>query len=153
MSASPKKNIKYNLSFLGGEPTLNKNFLPFLKWLHECFAQHLGNVGVITNGTASLEYYKEMINYCDWITFSTHSEFMKEKKFFNLVVNLHQIAQSHKCLVSVNIMDESWHQSRNKQYKTFLEKHGIVSYTHPIKDFGQGKKQFPIKVTNQMEFL
>jgi organic radical activating enzyme len=152
LSASPEKDIKYNLSFLGGEPTLNKNFLPFLKWLHECFGHNLENVGVVTNGTASLEYYKELINYCDWIVFSTHSEFMKEKKFFNTVLNLHQIAESHKCLVSVNIMDEPWHQVRNEQYKTFLKKHGIFSRVRPISDFGEGRKQFPIKITNQMDF-
>jgi organic radical activating enzyme len=149
--SNPKKDVKYHVFILGGEPTLNKDFLPFLKWLTSNFGHILADVGVITNGTASLKYYEEMINYCTWVTFSTHSEFMNEKKFFNTVIKIDQLAKLKNCMINVNIMDEPWHRDRNKEYQTFLTQQGIVSYIHPIYDYQENKPQFPVKVTNRMD--
>lgn len=152
LASNPNKDAKYHLCILGGEPTLNKDFLPFLKWLTLNFQPMLSNVGVITNGTASLKYYEEMVNYCTWITFSTHSEFMNEKKFFNTVININQLAKSKNCLINVNIMDEPWHRDRNKEYQKFLNHHGVTNYVHSIVDYQENKPQFPVKVTNRMDF-
>jgi organic radical activating enzyme len=135
----------YNISFLGGEVTLNKDFLPFLIWLQENFHSCLDNVGVVTNGTASFKYYKKLIKYCNWITFSTHSEFMKEEKFFGTLIQIAEIAKQSKCFINVNIMDEPWHKQRNTEYKKFLDNLGIESSVRPIYDFKEGKKPLPIR--------
>lgn len=138
----------FDLSFLGGENTLNKNFLPFIKWLHDNYKDYISNLGMITNGTASIDYYKEIMQYLNWITFSTHSEFMNEYKFFNTVLEVYKISKSVNCHVKVNIMNEPWHKNRILEYKEFLNSNDIDNYIHPIYDFGEGKPQLPIKSAN-----
>jgi organic radical activating enzyme len=143
------KKQKYDLSFLGGENTLNKDFLPFLIWLREAYNDILENVGMITNGTANINYYKECIKYCNWITFSTHSEFMNEEKFFSIVVETNELSKLTNCHIRVNIMDEPWHKERNLEYKKFLDYCKIDNYIHPVHDFNEGKFSLPVK-TNRI---
>ena len=144
-------SIRYSVSLLGGEPTLNPDFIPFLKWLKQEYADQIVELGVITNGSANEKIYLEMIELCNWITFSTHSEFMSERKFFRNVLLTHKAAGSD-CLIAVNIMDEPWQQERNQDYKNFLNKHGIRWYLHPIIDFGDSRDPLPAKKTQRINF-
>jgi hypothetical protein len=136
---------KYELSFLGGENTLNKNFLPFLKWLHQNFKDSITNIGFVTNGTAAIKYYKEAINYCNWITFSIHSEFINEDKFFKTVTEVNELSKKTNCSIKVNIMNEPWNQDRIPIYKNYLDAMNIANYVHPIHDFKEGKSAKPIR--------
>lgn len=142
---------KYDIGFLGGENTLNKDFLPFVRWLNHEYKDIITNLGFITNGTASIRYYSEIIKYCDWITFSTHSEFINEDKFFTTLLKVNKISKSVKCNIKVNIMDEPWHTERTKEYKKFLDKLNIDNYIHPIHDFGERKVPHPVK-TKKINF-
>lgn len=144
-------SVRYAVSLLGGEPTLNPDFMPFLKWLKQEFSKQIVELGVITNGSANEAIYLEMVGFCDWITFSTHSEFMSEKKFFRNVLATHKAAGS-KCLIAVNIMEEPWHQERNLDYKNFLDKHGIQYYLHPILDFGDNRNPLPARQVQRINF-
>lgn len=139
------KYKKYEIAFLGGENTLNKDFLPFVQWLNHEYKDVITNIGFITNGTASVKYYSEILNYCSWITFSTHSEFMDEEKFFTKLLKVSELAKHAGCKIKVNIMNESWHRERIKDYKEFLDKVKIDNYIHPIHDFEEGKLPLPIK--------
>ena len=136
---------KYELSFLGGENTLNKNFLPFLRWLHAEYKDIISNIGFITNGTANIKYYTEALRYCNWITFSTHSEFINEDKFFRVVTTINELSKQTNCSIKVNIMNEPWHQDRIIKYKNYLDTMNIDNYMHPIYDFKEGKLPLPIK--------
>lgn len=147
-STQHKKDVKYNLSILGGEPTLNKDFLPFMRWLHSEYKDKIVELGVITNGTAKSEYYKELVKYCTWITFTIHSEFTNERKFFNTVCETKQHAS--KCMIHVNIMKEHRNSDRNEKIKEFLNAKNISNYLHPIHDFGEGKQQYPVKQLNKI---
>jgi MoaA/NifB/PqqE/SkfB family radical SAM enzyme len=125
-------NIKYSLSFLGGELTINKDFLPFIQWLHKNYSGRISDSGMITNGTATQDYYAEIVKYFTWITFSTHSEFMNEAKFFENVLAAFNAGKKETCSVSVNIMDEPWHKLHTKRYKEFCDTHGIHNYLHAV---------------------
>jgi MoaA/NifB/PqqE/SkfB family radical SAM enzyme len=144
-STQHKKDIKYNLTILGGEPTLNKDFLPFIRWLHTEYKDKIVELGVISNGTAKAEYYKELAEYCTWITFTIHSEFTNEKKFFDTVLETKQHADQIGCMVHVNIMDEHRNLLKNKKLKEFLTTKNISNYLHPIHDFEENKVAHPIK--------
>jgi len=144
LAVNTSKIKEYEIGFLGGENILNKNFLPFLKWLNTEYKDIIKNVGFITNGTASVKYYSEIMQYCNWITFSTHSEFMDEENFFSKLLKVHALAQEHKCMIKVNIMNEPWHTDRIKDYKEFLDSKKIDNYIHPIIDY-EGKHPLPIK--------
>jgi pyruvate-formate lyase-activating enzyme len=148
LEVNKSKHKKYELGFLGGENTLNKDFLPFIAWLYNEHHDIIANIGFTTNGTASVKYYTEIMKYCDWITFSTHSEFINEEKFFTKIIKINKLSKSLKCNIKVNIMDEPWHRERIKEYKEFLDKLNIDNYIHPIHDFKEGKTPLPAKTKN-----
>lgn len=144
-------SVKFSVSLLGGEPTLNPDFIPFVKWLKQKYQDQITELGVITNGSASENVYRELVQICNWITFSTHSEFMSESKFFRNVLLAHKAANTN-CMISVNIMDEPWHAARNTDYKNFLDKHNIKYYVHPILDFGDKRNPYPVRLAQSLNF-
>lgn len=151
IEVNQSKYKKYEIAFLGGENTLNKDFLPFVRWLNYEYRDIITNLGFITNGTASVEYYSEILNYCNWITFSTHSEFMDEEKFFTKLLKVSELAKHAMCNIKVNIMNEPWHSERINDYKEFLDNLKIDNYIHPIHDFEEGKTSLPVK-TKRINF-
>jgi MoaA/NifB/PqqE/SkfB family radical SAM enzyme len=137
---SAHKNLKYKISFTGGEVTINKDFLPFIIWLRENYHDHIFQIGVSTNGSAAEKYYLKLIEYIDFITFSTHSEFFNEKKFFENVVACYSKMQDSAKTIHVNIMNESWHNDRIMTYIDFLKEKDI-SYTLAEIDFTKQIRQ------------
>lgn len=120
-------DLLYKITFTGGEVTANKNFLPLLQWLRHEY-NDIAIIGITTNGSASLNYYTKLSKVVEYISFSTHSEFMDEQKFFNKALALHKIMQGPQKSFHVNVMDEYWNQSRKEIYIQWLAQHGI-SYT------------------------
>jgi MoaA/NifB/PqqE/SkfB family radical SAM enzyme len=117
------KQLAYKISFTGGEVTANKNFLPFVSWLKENY--NVRSILITTNGSAGLKYYEKLTNYVDAISFSTHTEFMNEKVFFQKAIVLNKLMMRPKKSFHVNIMDEYWAKERTKLYKEFCVKHQI----------------------------
>jgi molybdenum cofactor biosynthesis enzyme MoaA len=118
------KNLPYKISFTGGEVTANKNFLPLVEWLRTNYSD-VAMILLTTNGSASQQYYKKLANVVNSISFSTHSEFMDEKKFFDTVLAINQVMIRPAKSVHVNIMNEQWNQDRIKLYQQWLDKHNI----------------------------
>lgn len=114
-------NKKYKLQFTGGEVTINKNFLPFLKYLHDNFGDKISHLGLTTNGSASTNYYLKILNYVDSITFSTHTEHMDIEKFFNTAKVCSDLVKNTtpKKTFHVNIMEETW---ASDQIKDFVQR-------------------------------
>ena len=121
VSKTKHTQLKYKLSFTGGEVTINKDFIKFLNWLNENYKDQISECGFTSNGSANKKYYLETIKLpiITFISLSTHSEFFNENKFFDLVVELHQKAKQLGKSVHINIMDEFWHQDRIKLYCEF----------------------------------
>jgi len=117
------KQMPYKISFTGGEVTANKNLLPFVSWLKNNY--NVSSILITTNGSAGLKYYEKLTNYVDSISFSTHTEFMNEKVFFQKAVALNKIMIRPKKSLHVNIMDEYWAKERIKLYEKFCTKHQI----------------------------
>jgi MoaA/NifB/PqqE/SkfB family radical SAM enzyme len=145
--------LKYKLVFTGGEVTINKNFLPFLIWLDDNYKEQISECGFTTNGSASKKYYLDAIDISiiSFISFSTHSEFFNEKKFFNTVIEVNKKSRRLKKNIHVNIMDEFWNKDKSKIYSNFLTKKkinnsiNVIYYTHKIRDtvrFNSNKKEF-----------
>lgn len=120
----------YKISFTGGEPTANHDFLRFLTWLDKEYPEMLSGIGFTTNGSASCEYYLKALELpsLEFITFSTHSEFFNERKFFTTVKQVSDRAKELAKTVHVNVMNEYWHSERIKDYVSWLEQQGI-NYT------------------------
>jgi len=137
------KNMQYKISFTGGEVTVNENFLPFVQWLDQNYSDQINTVGITTNGSASKKYYETLINtgIVKFISFSVHSEFFNEKKFFENVVNTHVNAKLLDKNIHVNIMNEYWNAINIQKYCDFLTKNNInhsvneIHYEAKIRDF------------------
>ena len=69
-----------NFIISGGEPTVNKHFLDWLRYLHSC-GHH---VSLHSNGSRLPDYYKEIIHYGD-LNLSVHFEFYDRQKFVKVV--------------------------------------------------------------------
>ena len=137
-----QRKLKYKIGFSGGEPTVNKNFLPFVKWLRSNYANDITKILVTTNGSANLRYYQTLYKYVDNISFSTHSEHMDETKFFDMIVALKNKITPDKFL-HVNIMNEFWNQDRIEYYKKILTENSI-SYTLNEIDYSYKTRNIPI---------
>jgi len=141
-SATYDKNLPYKISFTGGEVTANKNFLPLIEFLRQ------QNVSIrmllTTNGSASERYYRSLANLVDSISFSTHSEFFDEQKFFDKVLVINQQMIRPEKSVHVNIMDEYWNKDRIELYKQLLDANS-VSYSVNEIDYGVKIRDFPVQ--------
>lgn len=118
-----RQDLPVKLSFTGGEVTANRSFLPFVRWLKE--TQHVDQIIVTTNGSASKNYYLRLCGLVDAISFSTHSEFMDEARFFDTVKACNAVMSRPAKSVHINIMDEYWNRDRIEIYKRWCENHGI----------------------------
>ena len=136
------KKLKYKISFTGGEVTANKDFLLFVEWLNAEYSDIISEMGFTTNGSAALKYYQRAINVksISYISFSTHSEFFNEHKFFTTVADISETARQLNKSVHVNIMDEYWNRDRIQLYIDYCILHNInhsvnvVHYEEKIRD-------------------
>lgn len=135
-------NLPYKISFTGGELTNNKNFLPFVTWLRENYNDRLFKLLLTTNGSATLKYYSKLFENIDNIAFSVHSEHVDEKKFFDMIIKLHQTIAADK-FMQVSIMNEHWNQDRILMYKKLLDQHNI-SYTVNDIDYAFQTRSYPV---------
>jgi MoaA/NifB/PqqE/SkfB family radical SAM enzyme len=141
-AATRDKNLPYRISFTGGEVTANKNFLPLIEFLRQQDVSM--RMLVTTNGSASKRYYQKLGTLVDSISFSTHSEFFDEQKFFEKVFLIDQQMIRPEKSVHVNIMDEYWNQDRIESYKQLLDAKG-VSYSVNAIDYSAKIRDFPVQ--------
>lgn len=118
------KNLPYKISFTGGEVTANKNFLPLVEWLKTTYTD-IAMILLSTNGSASQRYYEKLAKVVNSISFSTHSEYMDEQRFFDTVLAVDRMMIRPAKSVHVNIMNEHWNQDRIKLYQQWLTQHNI----------------------------
>lgn len=135
-------DLRYKLSFSGGEVTSSKHLLPFLIWLRETHGGRIFQILLTTNGSATLKYYKKLFDVVDNVSFSTHSEFFDERKFFATVTALKESLPADK-FIHVNIMDEYWNKDRIPKYTKILTDHQI-SHSVNIIDYSKGTRTVPL---------
>ena len=124
--------LPYKISFTGGEVTANRNFLPLVKHLRDNYS--IGQIVVTTNGSASTDYYLKLADLVDAISFSVHSEFWDESRFFQTVIAVNAIMTRPAKSCHVNIMDESWNRSNFPRYQALLGAHNISHSINVIHD-------------------
>lgn len=74
------KGATVNFIISGGEPTANKDFLPWLRYLNSC-GHH---ISLHSNGSRKPEYYEEIIQYGD-LNLSVHFEYYDRERFVRVV--------------------------------------------------------------------
>lgn len=136
------RKLLFKIAFTGGEVTANKNFLPLIKWLRDTY-KDIKHIAVTTNGSASLNYYLKLANNVESISFSTHSEHMDEKDFFDKSQALDKVMIRPQKSFHVNVMDEYWNLDRIELYKKWLVDHNI-SYSLNTINLDRKTRDFPI---------
>jgi molybdenum cofactor biosynthesis enzyme MoaA len=116
--------LPYKISFTGGEVTANKSFLPLIEFLRQN-NYNIQQLIVSTNGSASTAYYLRLANLVNAISFSTHSEFWDEHKFFDAVIAVNKVMVRPEKSCHVNIMDEPWDRQNFARYQALLDQHRI----------------------------
>ncbi len=81
--------IRWN--FGGGEPTLNPDFLEFVKYLHSRNQWVL----VTTNGSRPRSYWKEAIKYINSVNLSVHFEFSKDQRILENIEEICDYFDKH----------------------------------------------------------
>lgn len=120
------RKLLYQIVFSGGEPVVNKDFLPFIDWLHENYSEYLYETGLITNGSASQDHYLKLFKNLNYITFSTHTEFMDVEKFFSTAKTLSRYSRTNNDkYFMVNIMHEPWAKNTVQDFITRCKRSGI----------------------------
>ena len=137
------QRLPYKISFTGGEVTANKNFLTLVEWLRDNYPD-IVMIVVTTNGSASKNYYLKLAKVVEAISFSTHSEFMDEDRFFETVIAVNRVMLRPKKSVHVNVMDEYWNQEGIKRYKKILDTYKI-SYTINEVHYSYQTRTYPIE--------
>lgn len=125
-------NLPYKIAFTGGEVTANKSFLPLIEHLRGNF--NIQQIIVTTNGSASTDYYLRLGKLVDAISFSIHSEFWDEIKFFETVKAVNKIMIRPEKSCHVNIMDEIWNRQNFPKYQKFLVANNISHSINLIND-------------------
>ena len=124
--------LPYKISFTGGEVTANKSFLPLIEYLRGGNF-NIGQLLVTTNGSASKAYYLRLAELVDAISFSTHTEFWNEAKFFDTVASVNQVMVRPQKSVHVNIMDEPEARHRFVDFENLLSKNNVSYSINQIK--------------------
>ncbi len=86
-----KNDERLKFSIAGGEPTVYKDYLPFVKYLKE--KNHI--VMTTTNGSNSEKYYAELAEYSD-ICFSIHLKYAEKLGIDKFVKNVLAAAETTK---------------------------------------------------------
>tara|TARA_S200000501_G_scaffold288646_1_gene273331 strand:+ start:1054 stop:1683 length:630 start_codon:yes stop_codon:yes gene_type:complete len=88
---------KIRIGLTGGEPLLHLDLINMVKFA----VNHIDQIDVQTNGSASNKRYIEISEYIDKLGFSTQWEHIKWEKFLNKLIDIKQDVQ---CYMFVNLM-------------------------------------------------
>lgn len=141
----------FNIFFVGGEPTLWKDFLELCKYLkskYDCILE------ISTNGTRSLVWWEQAAQYLDHINISVHHEYASVHKILKLSDYLYEqnVFVNVDVLVDPLLYDycleliEKLKASNHKWpiIAKVVNYNGIVKYTDSqLRYFDQPIKQYP----------
>ena len=74
----------YKIVLSGGEPTANKNLLPFVVWLRTTFKEKIHSIGMVSNGSASANHYLKLFEYLIFKKKSIKLKFKEVEFKFNM---------------------------------------------------------------------
>lgn len=95
-----KRYPKIHVSIAGGEPTMSPFLIELCKMIHE----RGSTVGLTTNGTRNVEYFKELSKYVNYIVFSYHPQYGDRNKVLDKIR-----ASIDNCHCSLRIMMDPKH--------------------------------------------
>jgi organic radical activating enzyme len=136
--------LKYKLNWSGGEPTVWRDFSALINWLRCEYNQHIQQMGTISNGSASTQYYLKLFSSLDYLSFSTHTEYLDERKFFQTAQKCQEYASHTNKSFMINIMEEYWDLDANKRLIDICKDKNINFHVSRIRYNLPGTRTYPI---------
>lgn len=84
---------KIKISFTGGEPFVNPNFVDMLKYARE---NGVYRCSVTTNGSPPMKIYEKALPYLHYVVISYHFEFAYHEKVINNIVAINKLIEQYK---------------------------------------------------------
>lgn len=124
-----------SISFTGGEPTVNPNFIPFIEYLRKAYAEQYADrwdssFALTSNGAMSKKMANAVIEHFHHITVSYHAESddKLKKQVRDRILQFHEAMHSNPegfFSVSVNVMFHAQYFDECVDLCRFLEKHNV----------------------------
>jgi sulfatase maturation enzyme AslB (radical SAM superfamily) len=145
-----------SISFTGGEPTVNPNFIPFIKYLKDTYNEKYKHryecsFALTSNGAMSEKMATQVMENLDHITISYHAE--ADDRLKNQVkdrmVQFHTYGPQHKCTMSINVMFHAGYFGECIKVCEFLDEHDIKYVPRIIGEEPDSKSNFAHMYTKE----
>jgi sulfatase maturation enzyme AslB (radical SAM superfamily) len=127
-----RNNKEVNISFTGGEPTVNPNFIPFIKYLKAEYEEKYASkwdasFALTTNGAMSKKMAQAVMENFIHATVSYHSESDDKLKqqVKDRIMQFHNEGPAYHFTVSVNVMFHAAYFDECKELCDFLHDNGV----------------------------
>lgn len=145
-----------SISFTGGEPTVNPNFIPFIEYLRKAYEEKYKdkyecNFALTSNGAMSEKMANKVMEHLDHITVSYHAEADDKLKqqVKDRMVQFFTYGPSHKFTLSINVMFHAGYFQECIDVCDFLDEKGIKYVPRVIGEEPDSRSNFAHKYTEQ----
>lgn len=145
-----------SISFTGGEPTVNPNFIPFIKYLKDTYNEKYKDkydctFALTSNGAMSEKMANQIMNNLNHITISYHAEaddYLKNQ-VKDRMVQFATFGPEKKCTLSINVMFHAGYFDECKDVCSFLDSKNIKYVPRIIGEEPDSRSNFAHKYTEQ----
>jgi len=150
-----------NISFTGGEPTVNPNFIPFLQYLQQTYEEKysdkwIAGFALTTNGAMSEKMANAVMKHTSHATISYHSESDDKLKqqVRDRIMQFHTQGPENDCSVSVNVMFHAAYFDECKELCDFLHENGVAYVPRVIGEEAGSRSNFSHLYTDeQLDYM
>ena len=150
-----------SISFTGGEPTVNPNFIPFLQYLKEEYEEkyaHKWSAGfaLTTNGAMSEKMARAVMQNTGHATVSYHAESDQKlkKQVRDRIMQFHTEGPENDFSVSVNVMFHAAYFDECKELCDFLHDNGVKYVPRVIGEEEGSRSNFAHQYTDeQLDYM
>lgn len=145
-----------SISFTGGEPTVNPNFIPFIEYLRKTYEEKYKDkydcsFALTSNGAMSKKMAEKVMEHLDHITVSYHAEAddTLKQQVKDRMVQFHTDGPKHKFTLSINVMFHAGYFDECIDVCDFLAEKNIKYVPRIIGEEPDSRSDFAHKYTEQ----
>jgi sulfatase maturation enzyme AslB (radical SAM superfamily) len=145
-----------SVSFTGGEPTVNPNFIPFIKYLNEKYEEKykdkwLCTFALTSNGAMSEKMADAVLEHFSHITISYHTEADEtiKKNVLDRIQQIYNKGAENWCTVSINVMFHAQYFDECVEVCEFLKSKGVLYVPRVIGEEPDSRPTFAHKYSDE----
>jgi len=156
-----RKEDRASISFTGGEPTVNPNFIPFVKYLKEAYDEKYKDrwqnaLTLTTNGAMSQKMAQAVIDNLSHVTVSYHAQSNQKLKdqVRDRILQFKKAEDNGNFRINVNVMFHAQHFDECKDLCEFLQEHDVKYVPRVIGEEADSKPSFAHKYSpEQLDYM